>query len=119
MDIMKTMYHITSQKNLPSILEHGLIPQYGFLSDMILEQRPGVYMFFEKEEVSYAMQHWFGEMIRYVYSLAELILLEIKVPNEFKIEERYGWEAISRHTIPAKYITVIDMPQYDLTVGKR
>lgn len=54
-NIMKTMYHITSQKNLSSILEHGLVPQYGFLSDMILEQHPGVYMFLEKEEVTYAM----------------------------------------------------------------
>ena len=40
------------------------------------------------------MQHWFGDMIRYVYDREKLILLEIQIPDDFGIEERFGWEAI-------------------------
>ncbi|MGN8632897.1 hypothetical protein ACTNEW_15280 [Blautia sp. HCP3S3_G3] len=105
---MKTMYHITSIDNWESIQEYGLVPQYGFLSDMVMEQLPGVYMFLEKDEVNYAMQHWFGDMIRYVYDREKLILLEIQIPDDFGIEERFGWEAISRSTIPAEYIKIVD-----------
>lgn len=41
---MGRFYHVTSCRNLDSIKEHGLVPQYGFLSDMMLEQMPAVYL---------------------------------------------------------------------------
>ena len=44
----------------------------------------------------------------YVYDREKLILLEIQIPDDFGIEERFGWEAISRSTIPAEYIKIVD-----------
>lgn len=110
---MRAMYHITSIENWDSIKRNGLIPQYGFLSDMALECSPGIYMFLDKKEVVYALQNWFGNMIRYVYDLDDLILLEIHLPDTFEIRERFGWEAISHTVIPSECIKLVQMPKYD------
>ncbi len=107
---MGKLYHVTSRKNLDSIMEEGLLPQYGFLSDMMMEQRRAVYFFKELEEVTYAMRHWLGENIRYVYDEKDLILLAVDLPED-KIEERYGWEALCYSRVPPECISVVDFPK--------
>ena len=92
-------------------MENGLVPQFGFLSDMMLECAPAVYLFKELEEVSYAMENWFGTNIRYVYDEKNLILLAVDLPDDAKIEERFGWEAVSYRRIPGSCISVIDFPE--------
>lgn len=106
---MGRFYHVTSCNNLDSIKEHGLVPQYGFLSDMMLEQMPAVYLFKDMEEVVYAMNNWL-KYVTYVYSEKNLILLQVDLPEDFKLKERYEWEALSYDVIPWKYISVISFP---------
>lgn len=108
---MSKYYHVTSLNNLDSIFENGLVPECGFLSDMMLEQRRGVYLFKELAEVSYAMDNWFGDNIRYIYDSKNLVLLEVELPDDVKIEERFGWEAVCRSVIPPECISVIDFPK--------
>ena len=108
---MSKRYHVTSKNNRASICKEGLVPRFGFLSDLVLEQRRAVYMFNEISEVEYAMKHWFGDNIRYVYDVKNLILLEINLPDNFVTEERFGWESISYSTISPEYITIIDFPR--------
>lgn len=55
-------YHVTSKKNLPSILENGLetrIPEdYGDSGDI-----EGVYLFKKLDDVENALYNWLGERI--------------------------------------------------------
>ena len=108
---MGKYYHVTSKNNLESIMKNGLVPQYGFLSDMVLENMPAVYLFLELDEVSYAMKNWFGDNIRYVYNENDLILLEVDLPDNMDLKERFGWEAVCYDTISPKCISVIDFPK--------
>ena len=109
---MSRLYHITSRDNLDSIRKNGLVPQFGFLSDMVLEQYPAIYMFKELDEVAYAMKTWFGKTITYVYDAENLVLLQIELPNDIGFKERFGWEAVCYSTIPADCISVIEFPEY-------
>ena len=104
-------FHITSKKNIPSIMSEGLIPSLGFLSDMIMESRPAVFMFKELSEVDYAMNHWYGDFIRYMYPEKDLRLLQVDLPEDFEVEERYGWELVSYRKIPAGYLSKIEFPE--------
>ena len=56
------------QEEPESIQKEGLLPQYGYLSELVMEQRSAIYLFKELDEVRYAMENWFGECIRYVYA---------------------------------------------------
>jgi hypothetical protein len=110
---IQVYYHVTSIANIDSIYENGLIPQQGFLSELALEPKPGIYMFKTLEEVSYAMKHWFGDNIQSVYDLEDLLLLKIELSDDKIIElleERFGWEVISYRTIPPEDISIIDFP---------
>ena len=100
-------FHITAKENVESIMENGLIPRLGFLSDMILELMPAVFMFKELSEVQYAMEHWFWQMMRMAYRKEELTLLQIDLPDEFEVKERYDWELVSYKRVPSQYITEI------------
>ena len=53
---MNLFYHITSRRNLESIQKEGLLPQYGYLSELVMEQRSAIYLFKELDEVRYAME---------------------------------------------------------------
>lgn len=112
---MGRFYHVTSCRNLKSIEEYGLEPQYGFLSEMMMEERSAVYLFKDLDEVVYAMNNWMN-YITHVYYKEDLILLQIDLPDDFRLIERHGWEAISYKTIPWECISVIDFP--DLDKGK-
>ncbi|HIR36023.1 MAG TPA: hypothetical protein IAC91_08010 [Candidatus Faecimorpha stercoravium] len=108
---MNLFYHITSRRNLESIQKEGLLPQYGYLSELVMEQRSAIYLFKELDEVRYAMENWFGECIRYVYAPKDLILLRINLPDEIHFEERFGWEAICYTRIPPECISVVPFPE--------
>lgn len=41
---MKIYYHLTAKQNLNSIMEYGLIPQVGFLSKLVSETLPAIYL---------------------------------------------------------------------------
>ena len=78
---------------------------------MIMESRPAVFMFKELSEVDYAMNHWYGDFIRYMYPEKDLILLQVDLPEDFEVEERYGWELVSYRKIPAGYLSKIEFPE--------
>ncbi|MFR8087228.1 MAG: hypothetical protein ACLU6B_01845 [Lachnospirales bacterium] len=108
---MNLFYHITSRRNLESIQKEGLLPQYGYLSELVMEQRSAIYLFKELDEVRYAMENWFGECIRYVYDKKDLILLRIHLSDEIYFEERFGWEVICYTRIPSECISVVPFPE--------
>jgi hypothetical protein len=55
-------YHVTSSKNLPSIMENGLIPNipedYGDKGDI-----KGIYLFKTLDDLDNALYNWLGERI--------------------------------------------------------
>ena len=105
-------YHVTSKYNLKSIMKHGLVPRYGFLSELIFQKTSAVYLFLTLDEISYAMEHWMGDCITRVYNKEDLILLEINLPSDLAatLKVRYDWEAVSYQTISPEYISVSKIP---------
>lgn len=93
-------------------MKHGLVPRYGFLSELIFEKTSAVYLFLTLDEISYAMEHWMGDCITRVYNKEDLILLEINLPSDLAatLKVRYDWEAVSYQTISPEYISVSKIP---------
>ena len=102
---MNLFYHITSRRNLESIQKEGLLPQYGYLSELVMEQRSAIYLFKELDEVRYAMENWFGECIRYVYDKKEYLKYGLQnrkklasyakmLIEQFRIKSGDGKEAV-------------------------
>lgn len=108
---MGIYYHITKRSFLPSIMEQGLVPKYGELSDAIMEERRAVYLFKELSEVAYALDDWYGKMMGCYNNREGLALLRVEVPDDFHLTERYDWEMISYTVIPAQYLHEIPLPQ--------
>lgn len=104
-DVMKTYYHVTTEKASRKILVNGLSPRKGSRSRDFGEEDPAIFLFTSIEEAEDAVMNWLGD--KYNES-TPLVLLEIKVPSDFEITKVNGqFEAVSIVPIPAKYIRLL------------
>lgn len=99
---MKAYYHVTPISNYHSIMERGLIPQVGERSKQ-LDEEPGIFLFPTYEDCETALWQWLGEA--YEDLEEELITLEVRLPNNFRLDVTGDWEVCSRYPIEPQYIT--------------
>tara|TARA_Y100000034_G_C6910321_1_gene424388 strand:- start:11310 stop:11624 length:315 start_codon:yes stop_codon:yes gene_type:complete len=96
-------YHVTVKENELEIFNKGLIPGKGKRSLLINEDRNAIYLFKNESAMEDALMNWLGEELEE----KELVILEIKLPETFPIEENpNSYEAISYEIIDPKYIRV-------------
>ena len=99
---MKKYYHVTPHKNLKKILTEGLLPKKGKRSQNLGEKKSAIYLFDSIDDAEDAVMNWMGDEFP---ESERLVLLEITLPNDFKVVKEKGqFETISYNQIPKKYI---------------
>ena len=76
---MVTVYHVTSEENLPNIRKNGLVPQIGPNSKEIGETDEAVHVFLDRDTLTDAMMNW-ESMDWHGEEEPELSLLTLHVP---------------------------------------
>ena len=106
---MKIYYHVTLKSNLKSILEKGLYPQIGTLSELCNETEERIYLFPSIEDMENALGNWLGEEINKLYGEdIDCCSLKITLPDNFPIVKGdVDYECYSYHHIDKKYITYL------------
>lgn len=103
---MKKYYHVTLKDNLESIMNYGLVPMLGKLSQMCDEHLHRIYLFNNMNDMEIALQSWLGEAINEEFGENVMCCsLEIVLPDDFPISEGdVEYESYSYITIPSQYI---------------
>lgn len=106
----KTYFHVTLMENVPSILEHGLVPQIGERAEEFGETEPAIYLFPSKDDMNNALYNWLGEWYNDNYGEdCELAILHIRLGKNvpvFQTEAEY--ERICKVVIPPEAISFYD-----------
>lgn len=102
---MKTLYHVTHRDSLDSIMEKGLLPLYGYRTQ-ITDDLERVYFFKElDEDFENDTRTW----MTFFLPREKMVLLKVTLPDDFPgLRERYGWEVMCENVVPSKYIEVMD-----------
>jgi hypothetical protein len=101
-----TFYHITPQRNVPSILENGLIPSIGPRSLALGEETPASYHFSSPDDLIDGLQNWLLDEFDEDEPIALLAISVNPRENEFI---QVHFEHQCRSVITPKYIEVISM----------
>jgi len=107
-----TFYHITLTKNLPDILQHGLIPKVGERSALIKETKPAIYLFGSFTDVENALYNWLGDE----FEDDTLALLKVELPRNIRVE-KVAFEYQVFNPIPPDCLTVISENIDDFDFG--
>jgi hypothetical protein len=96
------VYHVTEQKNVPSIMMNGLIPKRGKRSRAAGEKKELIYVFPDMLSMEDGVLNWLGD--EFVYRTS---LLELNVPDEWLVSDVIRWEATIDRIVPASCIKVL------------
>lgn len=111
-----TVYHVTYQENMESIIRTGLLPAIGELSERYHEEQERVYLFPDKESVDTALLNWGDEWDED----KPLVLLELSVPKAMLKPGEVEWEVYSYEPIPPSCIRrVVSEQQMDNYLNNR
>lgn len=102
-----TLYHVTSKDRLEQILKEGLMPRYGYLSQIMEEDDCAVYLFKDLDHLEEDFDGW----LKMAYKEDNRTLLKVTLPDDFgDLWERFGWEMVCYKPIPPKYLESIPFP---------
>lgn len=128
---MKTFFHVTRLDYLDNIMEKGLVPCIGHLSQLIDETEKRIYLFPNQESMENALANWLGETYERLLDMAKenvendiddlfgftkeqidemeeipLCSLKITIPDDFPIfDGETEFECYSYQTISPKFIS--------------
>lgn len=102
---MVEAYHVTTFKNIDSILKQGLIPTIGERSQQIDEPVAAIYFFPTLDDVDTALLNWLGDEFDEDEELA-LLKVNLRKGSYF---QSVDWELISYERIPINQIEFIGM----------
>lgn len=97
----ETLYHVTPASNLPGIHRFDLQVQRGERAAKLNTEKAGIFLFTSKEAVKNALDNWLGE--EFEDCPDSLLVLEIELPDDFKLEQEVEYEKIARSFIPVKF----------------
>lgn len=99
------VYHVTPAENLDSIMSKGLIPQKGDRSRKILNEKPAIYCFPDKDAMEDAVMNWLGDEFEEDEALA---LLEIDTTGlDGHVTEGAEYEVAVTSAIPPQNIRIL------------
>jgi len=99
-----TLYHITPTRNVPKIMQQGLIPRIGVRARKLNEPVKGIYLFHSKDEASDGVANWLGDEFGEDTRLA---LLAVRVPADATRSAGAGFETILTEPVPPDRITIV------------
>lgn len=105
------VYHVTPAANIPSIMEHGLIPQVGARS-ILMDESPALFFFDSKEALENALSNWLGDAFE---DDEELTILQVDVPEEWLSSTPADYELVCTTAIPSRMIDkVMQEPSWNI-----
>lgn len=100
---MITLFHVTPQSNVDSIMKNGLLPKIGERSKRI-EEEEMAFFFKTYEDCETALEQWLGDEFE---DLEEnLFVLKVELPDDFPLIETADWEMATVSIVEPKYISV-------------
>lgn len=102
----RTFYHFTLARNVPKIMEHGLIPKRGTRSRKLKENKPAIYLFPTIEDAEEGFSQWLMDEFAETTKLA---LLKVTVPHSIELYSDVPFENHVYDPIPPANITVQTM----------
>jgi hypothetical protein len=104
-DLPERVYHVTPSENLDSIMSKGLLPQIGDRTRKIVDEKPAIYCFPDKNAMEDAMMNWLGDEFDEDEALA---LLEIYTAGlKGQVTEGAEYEVAITSAIPPQNIRII------------
>jgi hypothetical protein len=103
--IMDQVFHVTPTKNVPQIMQQGLVPQLGERAVALGENAPAVYTFPSKDHAVDAVTNWLGDHFPESEPLA---LLGVTPPAGTRSIYGAGFERSFIDPIPPANIKMID-----------
>lgn len=104
-ELPNLVYHVTPSENLNNIMSQGLIPQSGERSRKILDEKPAVYCFPDKNAMEDAVMNWLGDEFDEDEALA---LLEIDTTGlNGQVTDGAKYEVAITSSIPVENIRVL------------
>ena len=105
------VYHVTPAANIPSIMEHGLIPQVGARS-ILMDESPSLFFFESKDAVENALTNWLGDAFDEDEALT---ILQVDVPEEWLMSTPAEYELVCTTVVPPRMIDkVMPEPSWDV-----
>jgi hypothetical protein len=104
-DLPERVYHVTPSENLDSIMSKGLLPQIGDRTRKIVDEKPAIYCFPDKNAMEDALMNWLGDEFDEDEALA---LLEIYTAGlKGQVTEGAEYEVAITSAIPPQNIRII------------
>jgi hypothetical protein len=104
-ELPSSVYHVTPSENLDSIMSQGLIPQKGERSRKILDEKPAIYCFPDKNTMEDAVMNWLGDEFDEDEALA---LLEIDTTGlDGQVTDGAKYEIAITSSIPVENIRIL------------
>jgi len=104
-ELPDVVYHVTPAENLNQIMSQGLIPQKGERSRKILDEKPAIYCFPDKNSMEDAVMNWLGDEFDEDEALA---LLEIDTTGlKGHVTDGAEYEVAITSAIPVQNIRVL------------
>lgn len=97
-------YHVTPVRNLPKIMQQGLIPRIGARARLLKEPVKAIYLFHSQEEAEDGVANWLGDEFG---ESTRLALLAVRVPADAARAEGAGYETVLTEPVPPDRITII------------
>lgn len=95
-------YHVTPEKNVKYILQHGLTPSIGSASSSYGESEERTYLFPTLDDVEGAVSSWLGDQ----YENDIISLLKVDVTG-IQLKSDVAYEKYTNQTIPPNRITLV------------
>ncbi|GAB0154371.1 hypothetical protein [Marinobacterium sp. BA1] len=110
-----TFYHVTPVENVPSILEHGLVPTIGPRSEELGEPHSTTFAFVDRQACETALGSWLGDEFEDVPEDG-LAILQIKSDIRPSSSDA-GYEVLFTQPVPAECFQVLGedfrpLPEY-------
>lgn len=114
----QTLYHVTPASNLPGIHRFNLQVQRGERAAKLNAEKAGIFLFTSKGAVKNALDNWLGE--EFEDCPDSLLVLELELPDDFKLDQEVEWEKIARTVIPVTFIknTYLAEPGEPIQIGE-
>ena len=99
----RVLYHVTPTRNLPKIMQQGLVPRIGARARRLGEPIKGIYLFRSESDAESGVMNWLGDE----FGEARLALLAVKVPPGAAEATGAGYETVLTEPIAPDRITVL------------
>lgn len=96
-----TFYHVTLSKNVPKILDIGLLPRIGYYAYKMHEKRRAVWMFANAGDALEMIPAW----LEPIYG-SKLTILEVNLPEKFPVNTDCDYDVFTYKRIPARCVSV-------------